>query len=244
MNRNQPFNKYSHDGLERVEVPMHSHGNGQLNYVRSGTMHLHSPRAAWVVPWKRIVWIPPGQPHSVRCARLSGAWKVMIPKEHGRFLPQTISVLQTSPLLQSALNALPEGGESIAPAKIALLIEVIKLELMSAVREDFGVTLPQSGELLKVADTLLRNPKDSRRIADWAEEVGMSRRTFTRRFASETGSSFEQWRKTVLFGEALNLLAEGRSVSEIADRLGYAYPSAFIAAFKRRYGASPRRFAK
>jgi hypothetical protein len=58
-NRNLPFIKYLHETQKRVEVPMHSHTNCQLNYVNAGTMHLLSPRAAWVVPWKRIVWIPP-----------------------------------------------------------------------------------------------------------------------------------------------------------------------------------------
>ena len=70
----------------------------------------------------------------------------------------------------------------------------------------------------------------------------MSRRTFTRHFIAETGCSFGQWKRSVLLGKALGLLAEGKSVAETADRLGYAYPSAFVAAFRRRYGASPLRF--
>lgn len=244
MRRNRPFIKYSHNTEKRVEIPMHSHTNGQLNYVNAGIMRLQSPGAAWVVPWKRIVWIPPGQPHSVRCERLSGSWKVMIPRKYAKFLPKEISVLQTTPLLLAALGSFPGNGESIAPAKLKLLTEIIKSELMSAEREDFGITLPQSAKLQKVTDTLLKNPEDCRRIDDWAKEVGMARRTFTRRFASETGSSFQEWRKKVLLSKALTLLAEEKSVSEIADSLGYAYPSAFIAAFKRRYGLSARRFAK
>jgi AraC-like DNA-binding protein len=243
-NRNLPFIKYLHETQKRVEVPMHSHTNCQLNYVNAGTMHLLSPRAAWVVPWKRIVWIPPDQPHSVRCEKLSGSWKVMIPRKYAKFLPKEISVLQTTSLLLSALGSLPETGQTIAPAKRRLMIEVIKLELMSADREEFSVTLPKCARLQMVTDSLLRNPEDSRRIDDCAKVVGMSRRTFTRRFISETGSSFEEWRKSVLLGKALTLLAEGKSVSGISDDLGYAYPSAFIAAFKRRYGVSTRRFGK
>ena len=34
MDRNQVFKKYSHDFQEKVEIPMHSHTNGQINYVR------------------------------------------------------------------------------------------------------------------------------------------------------------------------------------------------------------------
>jgi len=244
MDRNHPFTKYLHDAQERVEVPLHRHTNGQLNYVNKGTMHLVSPEAHWVVPWQRIVWIPPDQPHSVRCENLSGSWKAMIPRDYAQFLSKEISVLRTDSLLLAALEALPENDKQIPLARLEPLIEIIKQELMDAENEEFGVTFPKSDQLRKVSDILLKQPEDTRTIDDWAKIAGMSRRTFTRHFLAETGSSFGEWKKNILLGKALGLLAEGRSVSEIADQLGYAYPSAFIAAFRRKYGASPLRFKK
>jgi hypothetical protein len=109
-------------------VPMHSHTNGQLNYVGGGTMHLITPSAAWVIPQQRIIWIPPGHPHSVRCHGLSGSWKIMTPQSYGVFLPKTVSVLQTSNLLVAALDALPVERASISLSKLRSLIEVIKHE--------------------------------------------------------------------------------------------------------------------
>ena len=38
---------------------------------------------------------------------------------------------------------------------------------------------------------------------------------------------------------AIALLAEGYSVSQVADRVGYATPSAFVAAFRRVTGHTP-----
>lgn len=244
MSRDIPFIKYVHSDQKSGEVPMHRHENGQLNFVTEGIFHLRSPNASWVVPRKRIIWIPPGQSHSVRGKNVSGSWKVMIPRKFAKALPKEISILQSTRLLLAALESFPEKGETIAKAKLKLLIEVIKLELASATREEFGVILPQSKSLQIVADALLSNPEDPRRIDDWAKEVGMSRRTFTRRFSLETGSSFGEWRKNILLNHALVLLSEGKSVSEVADRLGYAYPSAFIAAFKKKYGVSARRFVR
>ncbi len=244
MDRDQPFTRYLHDAQQRVEVPMHGHINGQLNYVHKGTMRLLSPRAHWVVPWRRLVWIPPDQLHSVRCEGLSGSWKAMIPRAYAQFLPGGIAVLRTGPLLLAALEALPARGAPIAAARLAPLIEIIRQELSCAQNEGFGITLPTTEPLRRIADILLEDPEDPRQIDDWTKVAGMSRRTFTRRFLAETGSSFGQWKRNMLLGKALGLLAEERSVSEIADRLGYANPSAFIAAFKRKYGASPRRFAR
>jgi AraC-like DNA-binding protein len=38
---------------------------------------------------------------------------------------------------------------------------------------------------------------------------------------------------------ALPLLADGMAVGRVAARVGYATPSAFVAAFRRAVGASP-----
>lgn len=244
MDRNRPFTKYLHDRQERVEVPLHSHTNGQLNYVNTGTMYLLSPEAHWVVPWQRLVWIPPDQPHSVQCERLSGSWKAMIPRYYAEFLPKEIAILRTGPLLLAALDALPVNDMAISPSRLAPLVEIIKQELMSAETEGFGVRLPTAHRLRLVADRVLLSPEDTRKIDDWAKIAGMSRRSFTRRFMAETGSPFGEWKRNVLLGKALGLLAAGKSVSETADQLGYAYPSAFIAAFKRKYGVSPLKFKK
>ena len=207
-------------------------------------MQLHSPDGAWVVPHKRIVWIPPNQRHSVKTDGLSGSWKVMIPQTYAGFLPEKVSVLRTTPLLLAALDSLPESREAIPATRLRMLTRIIESELRTAEREELGVNLPQSTELQSVTEILLKTPEVPHRIDDWAKAIGMSRRTFTRRFALETGSSFEQWRKHVLLGKGLILLTEGKGVCEVADVLGYASPSAFIVAFRRRYGVSPRKYVR
>lgn len=242
MSRDKPFNKYLHNSVKRTEVPMHSHINGQLSYIGKGTVSLLSLQMHWVVPWQRIIWIPPGQPHSMRCENLSESWKVMVPKDFVYSLPKDICVLQTSPLLLAVLEALPVDGEVIAPEKRTALAEVIKLELLVAQHEEFGIPLPRSKKMFYVAEKIMQSPEDARVVDEWAQSIGMSRRTFTRHFRAETGTSFNQWKKSVLFGKALVLLAEGKSVAETSDQLGYANQSAFVAAFRRKYGIPPRKF--
>lgn len=41
---------------------------------------------------------------------------------------------------------------------------------------------------------------------------------------------------------ALEALARGATVSQVADTLGYATPSNFIAKFRRVFGTSPARY--
>lgn len=54
--------------------------------------------------------------------------------------------------------------------------------------------------------------------------------------------SFDHWRANVRLRAALALLAEGQPVSRVAHQIGYATPSAFLAAFRRTIGTSPKRY--
>lgn len=56
--------------------------------------------------------------------------------------------------------------------------------------------------------------------------------------------TFDRWRTHVRLGAALPLLAEGRPVSRVARTVGYATPSAFLAAFRRTVGTSPGRYLR
>jgi AraC-like DNA-binding protein len=166
----------------------------------------------------------------------------MAPRAYSTFLPKTVSVLRTSKLLVAALDSVPEDPKSVPAKKLKLLREIIKCELQSAECESLAVTLPRSIQLAPLVDTLLDHAEDPRSLDQWAKKVGMSRRTFTRKFMDETGSTFGQWRNALLLGKALDLLSEGHSVSETSHRLGYSGPSAFVAAFRTRFGVSPGKF--
>ncbi len=56
------------------------------------------------------------------------------------------------------------------------------------------------------------------------------------------GMTFDRWRTHARLRAALSLLAEGRPVSRVAHTVGYATPSAFLAAFRRTVGTTPGRY--
>ncbi|EFL27607.1 LOW QUALITY PROTEIN: AraC family transcriptional regulator, partial [Streptomyces himastatinicus ATCC 53653] len=101
------------------------------------------------------------------------------------------------------------------------------------------VPQPVDERVRAVADALLADPSDRRSLASHARAVGVSRRTLTRLFVDDTGMSFDRWRVHVRLRAALSLLAEGQPVSRVAHAVGYATPSAFLAAFRRTVGTTP-----
>ncbi|WP_245430501.1 helix-turn-helix domain-containing protein [Rhizobium tropici] len=61
-------------------------------------------------------------------------------------------------------------------------------------------------------------------------------------FQRETGMSFIRWRQQLHIGLALQRLARGELVTNIANDLGYGSVSAFISMFRRILGTTPARY--
>src|SRR5688500_11592782 len=79
-------------------------------------------------------------------------------------------------------------------------------------------------------------------VATLARHAGASPSTLLRAFRSEVGvSPGAYWRNRKL-DEALIALRAGRTVAEVATRVGYENPTAFGFAFRRRFGRPPSAF--
>jgi AraC-like DNA-binding protein len=103
----------------------------------------------------------------------------------------------------------------------------------------FDVRLPSDERAKRIADGLVDNLADERTLDEWGLEVGASARTLARVFLAETRLPFGRWRALLRLRAALELLAAGTSVSNVAETVGYASSSAFVAAFRRETGITP-----
>ena len=79
-------------------------------------------------------------------------------------------------------------------------------------------------------------------IPSLAERVGMSERTFHRKFLAATGETPARFVETARLDAARMLLQRGLSLKEVAARIGLAPASRFADAFERRFGVTPRLF--
>ena len=67
-------------------------------------------------------------------------------------------------------------------------------------------------------------------------------KTIQRLFMKETGMTFGQWRQQARLLRALELLADGEKIIDIALRLGYDSPGAFATMFRKHFGQTPSQF--
>ena len=79
-------------------------------------------------------------------------------------------------------------------------------------------------------------------VAALARHAGASASTLLRAFQSEVGCSPGAYWRNRKLDEALIALRSGRSVAEVARRVGYENPTAFGFAFRRRFGRPPSAF--
>jgi AraC-like DNA-binding protein len=93
--------------------------------------------------------------------------------------------------------------------------------------------------LVRIGEIFLRNPCDSRTLAQLCRVSGASKRSIERLFQQEIGMTFGKWRQQLRLMEGMRLLAEGAKVTDAALECGYSTPSAFISMFRKVLGTTP-----
>jgi AraC-like DNA-binding protein len=222
---------------------MHSHPFAQLVHAANGVMRVVTAGGTWVVPPQRAVWIPTAVEHDVHMVTRVEMRTVYVVDGQLAETPQQSCVVPVSALLRELiLEALrlprpyPLGGPEERLFRVLLdaisFHDVVPLHL----------PMPTDPALLAIARSLQQDPSDSRTLAAWAKAHATSARTLARAFRRETGLSFGAWRAQLRLMRALELLAQRRSVTDVALDLGYGSTSAFINRFRRHLGTTPARY--
>jgi AraC-like DNA-binding protein len=98
----------------------------------------------------------------------------------------------------------------------------------------FTLPIPQDPRL---ARALIQDPGLPHSIDDWGEIIGLSRRSLTRLFRSQTGVSFGCWRRRLRLLTAAARHADGEPIARVEASLGYESVAAFRAMARREFGS-------
>ncbi|MGW0853932.1 helix-turn-helix domain-containing protein [Streptomyces sp. NPDC002690] len=111
--------------------------------------------------------------------------------------------------------------------------------------EEFAApAMPRAFGARTVAEELTRDPTLDLTVEQWASRVLSSARTLRRDFLTDTGLTFEQWRLGCRLAAAVELLAAGYDVDQVAARVGFASRNGLTRAFKGRFGLTPHEFGR
>jgi AraC-like DNA-binding protein len=219
--------------------PLHTHERHQLALAARGVLVMTAADRSWVLPRTRALWVPAGVAHSVAVAGASTTTMLSAYVE-----PDRCPLTWVAPTVVAASGLLGELVRRLAGAALPdeqrQRAEAVLWDLMAPLEVTTLVPpAPADERARRVADGLLADVTDDRTLAEWGRAVGASARTLARLFAAETGMGFARWRTTARLAAALPLLAAGTPVGATARRVGYATPSAFVAAFRREVGTTP-----
>ncbi|MBW4550213.1 MAG: AraC family transcriptional regulator [Aphanocapsa sp. GSE-SYN-MK-11-07L] len=125
--------------------------------------------------------------------------------------------------------------------------DLITLQLLSVLRDPGSLPPPtrlKSSTIASIYDAkaqLLGNLEQPPSSLELANQVGLSDRTLRRGFQELFGTTVFGYLTQQRMEQAERLLRECQvTVAEVANRVGYANPSHFGAAFKRQFGITPQ----
>lgn len=226
-----------------VHYDRHHHRRAQLFHIVSGAVTVETERGTFVAPPERAVWIPCDVDHAVTYLQETRQRFLFFRPEAVQHLPTVPAVIKLSPLLRELIvGFLGYARDAATEGPAARIGAVILDQLATEPAAPLHLPMPASTRLRRAVGKLAADPSLTDSLANIAREAALSERSFERHFRAETGMSFRAWRQQARLMKAVEWLSLGVPVVEIAERLGYEQPSAFVAGFRRAFGVTPGRY--
>lgn len=219
-------------------IQPHSHSAHQIVHARAGVMRVTTREGNWVLPPGRALWVPARCVHEIHC-RDAVSMRTVYLSPSIQAVPVNCVVWRISPLVREVILRIASNHD---PGLDAALLTLLLAEIQTIDVLPLHLPEPADAKVRRITGALLKNPADGRGLDDWASVLGLSPRTLIRRFQSETGMTFRQWRRQARLLAALELLAAGEPVTKVAYDVGYEGLSAFVEAFREAFGTTPGRY--
>ncbi|WP_428642843.1 AraC family transcriptional regulator [Roseibium sp.] len=238
-----PIIGYARTQLRGRNNGWHAHDAAQLFHVVKGSIAIDTELGTYFVPPERAVWLPPRVGHKTRYLTDTEIRYIYVQYAHTKDLPQTPQVMQVTTLLRALIlefMSYPRAETEDGPAARIAAVILDQLKMLPAA--PLQLPMPQDIRLRELCDGVVRCPAHIPSLTEAAERCATSVRSFERRIKAETGLSYRTWCRQVKLFRALELLASGRSVSDVSHKLGYEGPSAFVSTFRKAFGVTPGRY--
>lgn len=225
-------------------IGLHHHPDRhQLVYAEAGVLVVCAGNGRWVVPSTRAIWMPAGMGHRVDCIGQVRMRSLYVLPDAMPDAPREASTVSITPLLATLIRAAVEIAPSYAEhSRDGRLMRLILDELRTLPVLPLHLPEPVDPRLRRMARQLEQRPDDPSTLQDWAARLRVDARTIQRLCQRELGMTFGQWRQQARLLRALEHLAQGGKVIDVALALGYDSPSAFSSMFRRRFGVTPSQF--
>lgn len=192
------------------------------------------------MPPQKGMWIPPNTTHKVRMVGHVSVQSLYLEPGAVPALPTHCQVVSMSAFLRELIGrAIDLPLEYDLEGHAGTVMHLIRHELECLPALPLSLRYPTHRALAERCRSFMLAPNIHDTIESWSADIGVSRRTFTRLFRKETGTSFRAWCQQACLLSAIPRLAAGEAVTHVAFDLGYDNPAAFTSMFKRAFGSPP-----
>ncbi len=214
-----------------------------LIHVSEGLLVVNTEAGHWLVPPHRAIWLLPGVLHRMRSPAAVHLHVLQVASSGATLVPAQFGVVGIDRLTEELMIAVAGLDAPYASeGREARLVQVLLDRLADLPSAPLGLKLPGDPRIARISDLLIADPAHQAILDELAEAAGVTARTAARLFVKETGLTFGQWRQQLRLLAALERLATGLSVTQVALEVGYSDVSSFIAVFKEVLGETPARY--
>ncbi|CAB3746028.1 MULTISPECIES: AraC family transcriptional regulator [Burkholderia] len=223
-----------------MSVPAQRQPWGRLLFAVSGIVEFSIAGARYLSLPAYAIWIPPEVEHESVTTSETEFVVVHLASHRCVDLPGNPCTLELSEVIKTLVFDLTKRGvgHPRTPAD-RRMVEVVIDQMVAAERYSTYLPLTDDPLLLPIIRAIEADPGDRRTLAQWADQIGSTERTLSRRWRSGLFMSYNEWRQRLRLVRAVTLLDEGVSVKAVAYQLGYRNASAFIEMYRQRMGVSP-----
>ncbi|GAA1653490.1 helix-turn-helix domain-containing protein [Catellatospora bangladeshensis] len=213
----------------------------------AGVLRLEAQGQAWLLPPARAALIEAGRPIQVSIPSPVTTASVLFDPGFAPAPPAPLTVFDLNPLARALVGECSAwgDGEEPLPAYARTLFAALAAVTWRLAEQPSPVVVPagRSPELRRALRLTEERLGGQVRFEELAAEVGLVPRSLARRFAEETGLTWQAVLRRMRVLRAIEELAAGDApITRIAFSVGYTSLSAFNAAFLDLTGRTPTQY--
>lgn len=232
------------DFTDSTLITGNGHDTGVLQMPLSGALVVSSPQGHWVVGTGSVLWIAPHTAYKLRMLGKVRLRSLYLNPDRVEGLSDRSDMLHVTPLMRELISEAASLSNRRNERRVRSLVAALLEELRHANSGKPQLLAPRDPRLVRICTHIQRQLDDNKTLQEWAAEFGCDPRTLYRLFVQELGMPFVQWRQHVRLQTAMEWLAKGKQVVDVAFDLGYQNQSAFTTMFRRNMGLAPSEFVK
>ncbi|GAM61356.1 transcriptional regulator [Vibrio ishigakensis] len=231
--------------MNKSEVDsVHSHPWHQLVFPLTGLLQTQVGEKMFLVPHTTSIFVPAHVEHESLALSHTHFMGIYINPDFCRSIEAHVSPLFVSDFTKLLFIQIETQFNSDCYQHDIQknLVNVLLDQVETTKATDFQLVVPKDRRIKQMFDCYNADPSIPYTLDDWSNVIGATKRTLTRLFAKEFGTSFSLWRQHIRLVISLSLLENNCSIQETAIAVGYQNDSSYIKAFKARFGITPLTF--